>query len=126
MTILPMMSQKLLPRCKNSTGKNRLQPAIVAIGDRIAICLPSDIISIIRRSVISELYYSKMLGDMVISKKYLEKHTSKQFAKEEILESLRKLELSGVAMAKYQEFVQKFANSDIPYPDCGSCNGLPR
>jgi tRNA(Ile)-lysidine synthase TilS/MesJ len=69
-------------------------------------------------------YYGKLHENKLISQEYLDQNTSKHYEKEEIIELLKSLELSEKSISKYQEFVKNFANSDIPFPDCGSCKGL--
>lgn len=71
-------------------------------------------------------YYSKMYEDNLINEEYMNKYSSSHVAKEEIINLLQKQKLSDVAMLKYNEFVQRFANSDTPFPDCGSCKGLAK
>ena len=69
-------------------------------------------------------YYGKLYENNLISQEDLNQHTNKTYAKEEIIELLKNLELSESSINKYKSFVKNYANFDIPYPGCGSCKGL--
>lgn len=72
-----------------------------------------------------QLYYEKLFENKIVTKEYMEKNTKKNFEKKEVLDLLRNLELSEKSMLKYERFITNFGDSDIPYPNCGSCQGLP-
>ena len=70
-------------------------------------------------------YYGKLYEKKLISQEYLDEHTDKTYAKEEIIGLLKSLELSEASIDKYNNFVKDSCDFDIPYPACGSCKGLP-
>jgi len=69
-------------------------------------------------------YYGKLYKNKLISEEYLLCNTDRHYEKEEIMDLLTTLELSESSLNKYRDFIGKFANHNIPYPDCGSCAGL--
>lgn len=73
----------------------------------------------------SKEYYGKLLLDKKISQEYFDEQSNPNYAKEEIMDLLTTLELSESSLNKYQDFLGKFANKDIPYPSCSSCQRIP-
>lgn len=73
----------------------------------------------------SEEYYGKLLKNKQINQKYFDSQTDNNYAKEEVLDLLINLELSESSINKYKDFLRKFANHEVQYPSCSSCQQIP-
>jgi tRNA(Ile)-lysidine synthase TilS/MesJ len=73
----------------------------------------------------SKEFYDKLLKNKQISKEYFDEQSNNNYAKEEVLDLLISLELSESSINKYKDFLGKFANHDVQYPSCSSCQRIP-
>ncbi len=73
----------------------------------------------------SKEYYGNLLLNNKISEEYFNEQSNINYAKEEIMDLLTNLELSESSLNKYQDFLGKYANADVPYPSCSSCQRIP-
>lgn len=73
----------------------------------------------------SKEFYDKLLKNKQITQEYFDGQSENNYAKEEVLDLLTSLELSESSIDKYKDFLGKFANHDVQYPSCSSCQRIP-